>query len=58
MTHVLTSRFFYFFTFTDLVPVTENVKLFEESALSRVRDFKRRPPRSTLEQELAAKGFR
>lgn len=51
-------RFFYFFTFTDLVPVTENIKLFEESAISRVQDFKRRPPRSTLEQELAAKGFR
>lgn len=51
-------RFFYFFTFTDLVPVAENIKLFEESALSRVQDFKRRPPRSTLEQELAAKGFR
>lgn len=51
-------QFVYFFTFTDLVPVSENIKLFEESAVSRVKEFKGRPPRSTLEQELTAKGFR
>ena len=47
-------RFVYFFTFTDLVPVSQNIKLFEESAIARVQNFKKRPSRSTLEQELAA----
>lgn len=51
-------RLFYFYTFTDLIPVSQNIKLFEESAIGRVQNFRKRPPRSTIEEELAvqAKG--
>ena len=47
-------RLFFFFTFTDLLPVTQNVKLFEESAIARLKNLCKHPPRSTLELELAA----
>ena len=48
------SQLFFFFTFTDLLPVNQNVKLFEESAIARLKNLCKHPPRSTLELELAA----
>ena len=47
-------RLFFFFTFTDLLPVSQNIKLFEESAIARLRNLCEHPPHSTLEFELAA----
>lgn len=47
-------RLYFFFTFTDLLPVSQNIKLFEESAIARLRNLCKHPPRSTLELELAA----
>ena len=50
----LRRNFSFFFTFTDLLPVTQNIKLFEESAIARLKNLCKHPPRSTLELELAA----
>jgi hypothetical protein len=47
-------RLFYFYAFTDLLPFSQNIKLFEESAIACVQNFRKRPPRSTLKEELAA----
>jgi len=49
-----TRRLYYFFTFTDLLPVAENIKLFEESAISRLRNLHKHPPHSTLDLEMTA----
>jgi hypothetical protein len=47
-------RLFFFFTFTDILPVSQNIKLFEESAIARLKNLCKHPPRSTLELELTA----
>lgn len=52
------SQLFFFFTFTDLLPVTQNIKLFEESAIARLKNLCEHPPHSTLELELAAENKR
>ena len=48
-------RLFFFFTLTDLLPVSQNVKLFEECAIARLRNLCNHPPHSTLQLELAAR---
>lgn len=50
-----TPRLFYLFTFTDLLPVAQNIKLFEESAIARLKNLSEHPPHSTLDLELTAK---